>query len=65
MKTLLILAALALTACTSTAGPFITNISSAGPGRIRVEKCTVEFSSLGYYRIETGECSNEVVAIER
>jgi hypothetical protein len=54
-----------VTGCTSTAGPFITNISSAGPGRIRVEKCEVEFSVIGYSHIENGACTTETLDVER
>lgn len=51
-----------LSACTSTAGPFVTNVSSAGPGRLRVEKCEVEFSPYGYAHVQTGECTTETVS---
>ena len=43
MKRLAILAVLGLTGC-STAGPFVTNISSDGQGGLVVEKCMVQFN---------------------
>jgi len=41
MRTLAFLATLALAGC-STAGPFVTNISSDGNGGLIIEKCMVE-----------------------
>lgn len=60
---LLALPILLLTGCVSTAGPFVTNISVAGPGVLRVERCDVEFSPWGYNHIENGECSEELVQV--
>jgi hypothetical protein len=53
-----------LSACTSTAGPFITRIESAGPGLLRVERCEVVFSTWGSNHIETGECSDVMVPVQ-
>ena len=63
MKILLVVTVGLLAGCTSTAGPFITNISSAGPGRLLLEKCEVEFSTIGYYRISNENCRTETVVI--
>ncbi len=54
-----------LSGCTTTAGPFVTNISGAGPGMLRIDKCEVEFTTWGYQHISTGECTSETVSIER
>ena len=48
------------TACT-TAGPFVTQISAAGPGKLTVEKCSVEFNSfLGV--IQMKDCNRHQVS---
>ena len=39
-----ILLAMSLTACT-TAGPYVTNISSDGKGGLNIEKCGVKMNS--------------------
>lgn len=49
-----ILAAVAAALCAcSTAGPFVTNISSNGAGALNVDKCTVELNGF------TGTVSNK------
>jgi hypothetical protein len=48
-------------ACASTAGPFITHIEAAGPGALRVTKCTVEYTQFFGNQISTGDCSIEMV----
>ena len=48
-------------ACATTAGPFITHIEGAGPGALRVTKCTVEYTQLFANAISTGEYSTETV----
>lgn len=53
-----------VTGCASTAGPFVTNVSSAGPGLLRVEKCEVAFSPWGHAHIENGECFVEMVPVQ-
>ena len=46
----------ALVGCT-TAGPYVTNISSDGAYGLNIEKCKVELNAfLGV--VNTGECSN-------
>ena len=52
MKKLLILALFAVTACT-TAGPFVTNISSDGNNGLVIEKCQVHMNAF------MGTVSNE------
>ena len=53
--------ALLLTACT-TAGPYVTNISSDGANGLNIEKCKVELNAfLGV--ISTGECSNSALKL--
>lgn len=50
------------TGCVSRAGPFVTNISAAGPGTLNVEKCMVEWSYLSE-SMQMGECTTHVVSI--
>ena len=45
----IILALASLSIGCSTAGPFVTNISGAGPNKLLIEKCHVQFNSfVGY-----------------
>jgi type IV secretion system protein VirB7 len=53
----------ALAGCTSTAGPFVTHISSAGPGLLRVESCEVTFSKWSN-SIDVGDCTAEMVPVQ-
>ncbi|MDP2203991.1 MAG: hypothetical protein Q8K07_18385 [Methylicorpusculum sp.] len=64
MKFLLTLTAVAsLTGCT-TAGPYVTNISSDGDNGLNIEKCKVELNAfLGV--VNTGECSNSNIKLSR
>jgi hypothetical protein len=49
----------------TTAGPFITHIEGAGPGALRVTKCTVEYTRFfGGNDISTGDCSTEKVWLD-
>ena len=41
---LIVLATVAITGCT-TAGPFVTNISSDGAGGLNVDKCSVQMNA--------------------
>jgi len=54
--------ALLSAACTSQAGPFVTQIRYAGPGLIAVEKCMVEFTKFTN-TISTEDCGTEVIAV--
>lgn len=55
MKKILVLAAaMALAGCT-TAGPFVTSVSTDGLGGLLIEKCKVEFNAwLGV--VNMGQC---------
>jgi hypothetical protein len=52
--------ACSLAACSSTAGPFITDIKPVGPGRLHVEKCKVEFDRSDN-TVSTKECTYEYI----
>jgi type IV secretion system protein VirB7 len=61
MKHTLIIGIFALTGCT-TAGPFVSNISSDGKGEVVVEKCMVHFNAfLGV--IQNSDCTNVKVKL--
>ena len=45
-KTLLVVLALMLSACTS-AGPFVTNIKPRGNNEVEVEKCYIRMNTFG------------------
>jgi type IV secretion system protein VirB7 len=50
-----------LAGCT-TAGPYVTNISSDGANGLNIEKCKVELNAfLGV--VNTGECSNSSIKL--
>ena len=50
-----------LVGCT-TAGPYVTNISSDGANGLNIEKCKVELNAfLGV--INTGDCSNSSIKL--
>jgi len=54
-------AVLLLGGCT-TAGPYVTNISSDGANGLNIEKCKVELNAfLGV--INTGDCSNSALKL--
>ena len=57
-----VLLALALVGCTTHAGPFVTNISTAGPGKLLVEKCMADMSS-ATGAMSMGQCNSSVVDI--
>ncbi|WP_084685329.1 hypothetical protein [Methylotuvimicrobium alcaliphilum] len=62
MKFLLtFLAVIFLTGCT-TAGPYVTNISSDGNNGLNIEKCKVELNAfLGV--VNTGDCSSSNIKL--
>jgi hypothetical protein len=64
MKRLILLpAVLGLSACT-TAGPYVTNLSSDGANGLNIEKCKVELNAfLGV--VNTGECINSNIKLSR
>lgn len=60
-RLILILFILSLSAC-STAGPYVTNISSDGANGLNIERCKVEFNHfIGY--ISTGDCSTSTLKL--
>ena len=44
----------------STAGPFVTNVSSAGPGKLLIEKCQVELNAFVGY-ITNKDCTSNTI----
>lgn len=63
LLTITFFAIAALTGCT-TAGPYVTNISSDGNNGLNIEKCKVELNAfLGV--VNTGECSNSNIRLSR
>ncbi len=57
LKTNLIFCSVLLLAGCTTAGPYLTNISSDGANGLNIEKCKVELNAfLGV--VNTGDCSN-------
>lgn len=65
MKKLTMLTALlvTLTGCT-TAGPYVTNISSDGRDGLNIEKCTVEMNAF-MGTVSNGNCTSQRIAISR
>lgn len=57
----LILGALALSGC-STAGPYVTNISSDGTGGLIVEKCMIHYNPMGW--VNNSDCTNTTIKVE-
>ena len=47
--------------CTSTAGPYVTNIKAPGDGTLHVERCYVEFTTFLRGSVSTGECTSEKI----
>ena len=56
-----ILLAMSLTAC-STAGPFVTNISSDGKGGLNIEKCGVKMNAFTAM-VSTSECTSQQIQL--
>jgi type IV secretion system protein VirB7 len=44
----------------STAGPFVTNISSAGPNKLLIEKCHVELNAFVGY-VSNKDCTSNTI----
>ncbi|NOU22056.1 MAG: hypothetical protein HOO93_09740 [Methyloglobulus sp.] len=56
-KSIIVSCAIALLAGCTTAGPYVTNISSDGANGLNIEKCKVELNAfLGV--VNTGDCSS-------
>lgn len=65
-KTTLALMALGLSACTSTAGPFVRTVTPLPGGGIRVERCFVKYTEDMFGReIKTGPCHEEIVPVAK
>ena len=56
-----ILLAMSLTACT-TAGPYVTNISSDGKGGLNIEKCGVKMNRFTG-TVSTSECTSQHIQL--
>jgi len=54
--------ALLLAGCVSTAGPFVTNISSDGHGGLVVEKCMVSFNEFTS-TVSNGDCTSTTIVL--
>lgn len=52
-----------LAGCATTGGPFVTNVSSGGPGKLVVEKCKLS-QNLWTGGMELEECQNHEIAIQ-
>jgi type IV secretion system protein VirB7 len=52
---------LSVSACSS-AGPYVTNISSDGNNGINIEKCKVHFNSFTG-NVSTGECTSQSIKL--
>ena len=66
-KTTIIFALLIISttaACSSKAGPFVTNISSNGAGGIVVEKCMVRLDRM-INTVESADCTNTTIQIRK
>jgi len=50
------------TGCVSTAGPFVTNISSDGRGGLVVEKCMVTYNDFNS-TLENGDCTSTTIVL--
>jgi hypothetical protein len=62
---ILSIAILSLSACT-TAGPYVTNLSSDGNNGLNIEKCTVRLNSImgmAVVGVSTGECSTQNIKL--
>jgi len=59
MRFLLSLVAIFAVGC-STAGPFVTNISAAGPNKLLIEKCHVELNALVGY-VTNKDCTSNTI----
>jgi len=62
MKKLITIILLAAVTGCSSAGPYVTNISSDGADGLNVEKCFVHYRNFGN-AISTGACSNQNIKL--
>jgi hypothetical protein len=61
MVRILGIAALFSLAGCSTAGPFVTNVSSDGNGGLTIEKCMAHLNPLGW--INNSDCTNTLIKL--
>ena len=60
---MIILALVSITIGCSTAGPFVTNVSSAGPDKLLVEKCHLELNAfIGY--VTNKDCGSHTIEMQ-
>jgi len=62
MRFALIVTALVLAGCTSSAGPFVTNVSSDGHGNLIVEKCMIQLQRQ-ISTVENSDCTTTPIAL--
>ncbi len=60
---ILVMMGLSFYSC-STAGPFVTNVSSDGDGNLNIEKCTVQFNGFTGV-ISNKDCTNSKVKVSK
>ena len=63
IKLLLLTAVIALAGCT-TAGPYVTNISSDGNNGLNIEKCGVKLNSF-MGTVSTTECTSQHIQLRK
>lgn len=61
MKGMLLAITLVLAGCT-TAGPYVTNISSDGAGGLNIEKCSVQFNAF-MGTVSNHECNAQRITV--
>lgn len=63
MRVLLIALSTLVFGC-STAGPFVTNVSSSGPNKLLIEKCQVELNAfIGY--VTNKNCTSNTIELQK
>lgn len=63
MKWLMVFALALVSGCASTGGPFVTNISNAGAGKLTVEKCKLR-QNLWTGDMDLRDCQQQEVALQ-
>lgn len=62
MRAILILSVAILTGCTTTAGPFVSTISSDSDGQLHVTKCMVSMNGF-LATVSATDCQSSVVSV--
>lgn len=62
MRAILILSVAFLAACTTTAGPFVSTISSDAEGQLHVTKCMVSMNGF-LATVSATDCQSSVVSV--